>query len=310
LNHVKRKCLNYGTCAVSCKKPLISKAVSHEHTFLFHGFLFIISITNIHMLREIKMKKMYTILITLTFLLIFWGLSCSGNLQKIESPDDSNKGMSKFHQQWHSKAAQMVKEQIESRGVKDERVLRAMKEVPRHRFVPEHLVPAAYNDNPLPIGQGQTISQPYIVALMTEELNLTGKEKVLEIGTGSGYQAAVLSLLAKEVYTIEIIKSLADSAREKLNELGYASNVHVKWGDGYRGWPEHAPFDCIIVTAAPESVPEALVEQLKPGGIMIIPVGKYYQELLRIRKTEKGTTKKSIIPVRFVPMVHPDRGIP
>jgi protein-L-isoaspartate(D-aspartate) O-methyltransferase len=159
----------------------------------------------------------------------------------------------------------------------------------------------AYEDSPLPIGENQTISQPYIVALMTELLGLKGGEKVLEIGTGSGYQAAVLAEIAKEVYTIEIIKYLADSADERLHRLGY-KNVTVKYGDGYQGWEEHAPFDGIIVTAAPDHIPQPLVDQLKIGGRMVIPVGDTFQELKLIVKKDKNITEKNIVPVRFVPM--------
>jgi protein-L-isoaspartate(D-aspartate) O-methyltransferase len=159
----------------------------------------------------------------------------------------------------------------------------------------------AYADEPLPIGEGQTISQPYIVALMTETLHISKDSRVLEIGTGSGYQAAVLAEIAGEVYSIEIIESLAARAEETLKRLGYG-NVHVKAGDGYRGWPEEAPFDAIIVTAAPDHVPQPLVEQLKVGGRMSIPVGDIYQELMVITKTESGVVKKDALPVRFVPM--------
>jgi len=206
---------------------------------------------------------------------------------------------------WQEEAGKMVAHQIHARGIRDSLVLLAMKETPRHLFVPEYLERNAYMDRPLPIGEGQTISQPYIVALMTELLRLTGDEKVLEIGTGSGYQAAVLSPLVKAVYTIEIVQLLAESAGKLLKTLGY-DNVTVKWGDGYQGWPEHAPFDCIIVTAAPDQIPKALVEQLKIGGRLVIPVGSYYQELKVIIKEKDGIKEESIIPVRFVPMVHPD----
>lgn len=196
---------------------------------------------------------------------------------------------------------QMVAQQIESRGVSDKLVLKAMRKTPRHEFVPEDMKRFAYMDNPQPIGEKQTISQPYIVALMTELLELKGGEKVLEIGTGSGYQAAVLAEIAGEVYTIEIIESLAKSAEERLQRMGY-KNVIVKWGDGYQGWEEHAPFDHVIVTAAPDHVPQPLVDQLKVGGTMVIPVGDYFQELKLLTKTESGVEEKSIIPVRFVPM--------
>jgi len=195
----------------------------------------------------------------------------------------------------------MVTEQIQRRGISDKLVLSAMRKVPRQEFVPDNMKSYAYEDSPLPIGENQTISQPYIVALMTELLGLKGGEKVLEIGTGSGYQAAVLAEIAKEVYTIEIIKYLADSADERLHRLGY-KNVTVKYGDGYQGWEEHAPFDGIIVTAAPDHIPQPLVDQLKIGGRMVIPVGDTFQELKLIVKKDKNITEKNIVPVRFVPM--------
>jgi len=195
----------------------------------------------------------------------------------------------------------MVEKQIEARGVKDKLVLEAMRKVPRHKFVPPGRRRYAYEDYPLPIGEGQTISQPYIVALMTELLKLKGDEKVLEIGTGSGYQAAVLAEIAKEVYTIEIVRPLHERSKKLLEELGYR-NIFTKCGDGYNGWPEHAPFDAVIVTAAPPEVPQPLVDQLKPGGRLVIPVGEFYQELVRITKTPKGLKRESILPVRFVPM--------
>ncbi len=205
---------------------------------------------------------------------------------------------------WKGEAEMMVNTQIISRGVDDNRVIKTMKNTPRHLFVPEKIEKSAYSDSPLPIGEGQTISQPYIVALMTELLELKGNEKVLEIGTGSGYQAAILSQLTDICYSIEIVKTLADRSREILSQLGY-DNVLVKWGDGYKGWPEHAPFDRIIITAAPEEIPQELVAQLKVGGRMVLPVGKWYQELVLITKDATGIKKETIIPVRFVPMVHP-----
>ncbi|HSO06988.1 MAG TPA: protein-L-isoaspartate(D-aspartate) O-methyltransferase [Pelomicrobium sp.] len=185
------------------------------------------------------------------------------------------------------------------------RVMAAMAKVPRHRFVPPEWAGAAYADRPLPIGHGQTISQPFVVALMTDLLDLKGGERVLEIGTGSGYQAAVLAELAKKVYTIEIVDPLGQRAAALLRELGYA-NVEVRIGDGYRGWPEAAPFDAIIVTAAPPSVPEALVRQLKPGGRLVLPVGATHemQVLTVIEKRADGSLeRKPVLPVRFVPMV-------
>lgn len=196
----------------------------------------------------------------------------------------------------------MVETQIAARGVRDPRVLAAMRKVPRHLFVEPAERARAYEDHPLPIAGSQTISQPYIVALMTELLALPEKARVLEIGTGSGYQSAVLGEIASEVYSIEILPELARAAAGKLAELGY-TNITVREGDGYRGWPEHAPFDGIIVTAAPESIPQPLLEQLAPGGRMVIPVGGFFQELKVFTRGPDGRiTEQSIIPVRFVPM--------
>jgi protein-L-isoaspartate(D-aspartate) O-methyltransferase len=195
----------------------------------------------------------------------------------------------------------MVETQIKARGVKDPRVLSAMLKVERHLFVPKELQTSAYTDQPLTIGEGQTISQPYIVALMTELLELKGEEKVLEIGTGSGYQAAILAELAKEVYTIEIIEALATSAKKVLLQIGY-QNIMAKTGDGYLGWPEVAPFDAIIITAAPDHIPEPLLEQLKEGGRMVTPVGTYSQVLKRVIKRSGRTETSDIVPVVFVPM--------
>jgi protein-L-isoaspartate(D-aspartate) O-methyltransferase len=195
----------------------------------------------------------------------------------------------------------MVREQIEKRGIADERVLDALRTVPRHRFVPKQLEKYAYADEPLPIGEDQTISQPYIVAYMTEKLSLESNDKVLEIGTGSGYQAAILAELCDSVFTIEIVDVLARRASKTLEELG-VKNVFVKSGDGYKGWPEHAPFDAIIITAAPTKIPEPLVEQLKVGGRMILPLGDYSQDLVLISKTKSGVSQQRLLPVRFVPM--------
>ena len=198
--------------------------------------------------------------------------------------------------------AKMVETQIVARGVRNARVLAAMREVPRHLFVDDAQRARAYEDGPLPIGGRQTISQPYIVALMSELLDLTPNESVLEIGTGSGYQSAVLSRLAGHVYSIEIIPELAKASADRLKRLGY-SNITVKEGDGYRGWPEHAPFDGIIVTAAPERIPQPLLDQLAPNGRMVIPVGGFFQELKVFKKDANGKiTEQDIIPVRFVPM--------
>lgn len=197
----------------------------------------------------------------------------------------------------------MVERQLEARGISDAGVLRAMGEVPRHLFVPEERQDQAYADRPLPIGHGQTISQPYIVALMTEQLQPEAGDRVLEIGTGSGYQAAVLSKLVGEVFSIEIVEPLARQAAEVLDGPDW-KNVHLRVGDGYRGWPEEAPFDAVIVTAAPDHIPQPLVDQLKVGGRMIIPVGERggVQELRLLRKTEAGIERESVLPVRFVPM--------
>ncbi len=195
----------------------------------------------------------------------------------------------------------MVDEQIAFRDITSPEVLRAMRTVPRHRFVPEYLADLAYGDTPLPIGMGQTISQPYIVAFMTELLAPEKGQKVLEIGTGSGYQAAVLAELGAEVYTVEILEPLSLFARSVINGLGY-SNVHFKTGDGFAGWEEHAPYDGIIVTAAPEEIPEPLKAQLREGGRMVIPVGDGMQELLLLTKTKDGFDEERVAPVRFVPM--------
>jgi protein-L-isoaspartate(D-aspartate) O-methyltransferase len=197
--------------------------------------------------------------------------------------------------------ASMVTEQLQQRGISDRRVLDVMGTVPRHLFVPESVRPLAYADRPLPIDHGQTISQPFIVAYMTEALGVARTHKVLEIGTGSGYQAAVLAHLAREVYTVEIVPDLARRASALLASLGY-SNVYVRQGDGYAGWPEHAPFDRIIVTAAPEQVPKPLVDQLANRGRLVIPVGTSEQWLTLIEKTTTGLTQRRTIPVRFVPL--------
>jgi len=196
---------------------------------------------------------------------------------------------------------QMVISQIESRGIKNPLVLQALKKVPRHLFVTPDLQDVAYTDGPLPIGHEQTISQPYIVALMTELLNLKGEEKILEIGSGSGYQAAVLSEICSQVYSIEIVEPLALKADETLKRLGY-KNVEVKIGDGYQGWQEHAPYDGIILTAAPDHIPQPLYDQLDMGARMVLPVGNGNQELMVVTKTPEGMKKETVIPVRFVRM--------
>jgi protein-L-isoaspartate(D-aspartate) O-methyltransferase len=199
--------------------------------------------------------------------------------------------------EYRGERERMVEEDIRARGIENSSVLRAMRKVPRHLFVPEELRRHAYADRPLPIGLEQTISQPAIVAYMTAAARVSKKDKVLEIGTGSGYQAAILGELAREVYTIEIIPELAERAGGVLKELGYA-NVFTRTGNGYLGWPEQAPFDAIVVTAAPDEIPQALVDQLAVGGRMVIPVGKGDQEMVIVEKTKKGVTKRTTIPVR------------
>jgi protein-L-isoaspartate(D-aspartate) O-methyltransferase len=203
---------------------------------------------------------------------------------------------------WHETARrQMVEQQIVARGIADTCVINAMLKVQRHRFVPQEYEKRAYSDGPLPIGEEQTISQPYVVAIMTEALSLEGGEKVLEIGTGSGYQAAVLSLIAKEVYSIELLSPLAASASARLESLGYR-NVQVKCGDGFMGWPEAAPFDGIVITCAAPRVPEPLAEQLADGGRLVMPEGEDWQMLNIYKKMEGRLEKTEITPVRFVPM--------
>ena len=202
----------------------------------------------------------------------------------------------------------MVEHQIRARGVRDGCVLRAMEKIPRHLFVPEAARLSAYADEPLPIGLGQTISQPYIVAFMTEALELKGDERVLEIGTGSGYQTAVLAECADRIYTVEIIENLSLRARRVLQDLGYG-NIEYRVGDGSEGWPEEAPFDAVIVTAAAARIPENLENQMKPGGRMIVPVGGgYHQDLWRIDRSETGFRRDNLLAVRFVPLVSPGLG--
>jgi protein-L-isoaspartate(D-aspartate) O-methyltransferase len=242
---------------------------------------------------------MNKLIFVLLFCFIIHLVACSG-------PENSQKGKEENRpasvtQDYRTERYEMVEEQIRKRGISDEAVLNAMLKVPRHKFVPAQQIEQAYRDTPLLIGYGQTISQPYIVAYMTEAAQVTKDKKVLEIGTGSGYQAAVLGELAREVYTIEIIPELAEQAGRLLKESGY-QNVFVRAGNGYLGWPEKAPFDAIIVTAAPEEIPQALVGQLALGGRMIVPVGDFIQEMVVIEKAQSGITEKKTMKVRFVPM--------
>ena len=197
---------------------------------------------------------------------------------------------------------EMVAVQIESRGIKDARLLAAMRRVPRHLFVPPELRGRAYDDEPLPIGDGQTISQPYIVAYMTEALSLQGQERVLEIGTGSGYQTAVLAELAREIHSVELVAGLSLRAQSLLAELGYA-NIRFLEGDGTFGWAEHSPYDAIIVTAAAPTIPAPLEVQLGDGGRMVIPVGSVFQELVLVRREKRGFSRAGLLPVRFVPLI-------
>lgn len=203
--------------------------------------------------------------------------------------------------QYHKKRNEMVEEQIMTRGISDEKVIAAMRKVPRHKFVSINYQDMAYQDSPLPIGFEQTISQPYIVAYMTEMLKLTERDTVLEIGTGSGYQAAILAEIVSHVYSIEIIPELGEKSAKLLQDLNY-TNVTVKVGDGYQGWPEYAPFNAIILTAAPSQIPIPLLDQLKNGGSLIAPVGNEFQELVLISKKGDKIKKERLIPVRFVPM--------
>ena len=196
----------------------------------------------------------------------------------------------------------MVRDQLRGRDIVNPRVLDAMSRVPRHVFVPDAVRSEAYGDFPLPIGDGQTISQPYIVAFMSQALEVEPHHRVLEIGTGSGYQAVILAELAREVYTIEIVAALSERARKTIEALGY-KNVRSKTGNGYLGWPEHAPYDRVMVTAAPDAVPRPLVDQLRIGGLMAIPVGTIDQELRILRRTNTGLETLRTLPVRFVPMV-------
>jgi len=228
------------------------------------------------------------------------GLACSGSGTR---PQDGARDWDNERGRMVAERTRMVDEQLRARDIRSARVLDAMLTVPRHLFVPEPQRADAYIDSPLPIGHDQTISQPYIVAFMTQALDVAPEHRVLEVGTGSGYQAAVLGTLAKDVYTIEIVPPLAERARETLSALGYR-NIQIRTGNGYLGWPEHAPYDRIMVTAAPEDIPATLLQQLKVGGLMAIPVGTVTQELRIVRRTVTGTETLATLPVRFVPMTN------
>lgn len=241
------------------------------------------------------------------FLVLCFSLLCCAKSEGDKKIEPSAEG-SNVDDYYESARLRMVDAQMRKRGISDKRVLKAMETVPRHRFVPSDQVSSAHEDHPLSIGYGQTISQPYIVALMTECLGLEPGDRVLEVGTGSGYQAAILSQLVEKVYSIEIVEPLGLSARDRMIELGY-TNVDVRIGDGYIGWPEEAPFDAIIVTAAPETIPQPLIDQLADGASMVVPVGLHYQELILLSKKKGKVHQRSIANVRFVPMIsEPGKG--
>ena len=241
---------------------------------------------------SMERRSFWTAVLALPSTLGMLGSCREGSVQtKAENREDG----------YREERERMVVEQLEARGIRDARVLAAMRKVPRHRFVHASEAAHAYEDRPLAIGHGQTISQPYIVAFMSQALELSGDERVLDVGTGSGYPAAILGELAREVWSIEIVEPLAAGAGERLGAQGH-ENVRVRCGDGYLGWPEHAPFDAILVAAAPDHVPQPLVDQLAPGGRMILPVGKNEQDLVLLRRTPEGVVREEVLPVRFVPM--------
>lgn len=251
------------------------------------------------------LKRILGVLLILLFAgLTFYIVAYYGQPPKArESVPEESPAQEELENKYREEREMMVEYQLKGRDITDPKVLEVMSQIPRHQFVPEEYKDQAYEDHPLPIGEGQTISQPYIVALMTQNLELQGDEKVLEIGTGSGYQAAILSKLVEEVYTVEIIKSLGLTAKDRLKRLDY-DNVVVQVADGYNGWPEHAPFDAIIVTAAPDHVPPPLLDQLKDGGIMVIPVGPpgSYQTLWKLTKKGDQIISKNLGGVLFVPL--------
>jgi protein-L-isoaspartate(D-aspartate) O-methyltransferase len=239
-------------------------------------------------------------------LIIIFALIPTGCVEEVNNEQKQQLSADTAFSPYYLERKQMVGEQIISRGIHEKEIIDAFLKVERHLFVPGEYRSRAYGDHPLPIGEGQTISQPYIVAFMTQVLDLKRTDRVLEVGTGSGYQAAILGELSDHVYTIEINKTLGRRAEKLLKDLGY-DNVRVRVGDGYKGWEEHAPFDAIIVTAAPTHVPAPLKEQLKEGGRMIIPVGdEYAQELVYIRKVNNELERQGELPVRFVPLVDPE----
>ena len=254
-------------------------------------------------MKSPKVKRARTTMATLachrwiSAVLVIIGLACVASETRVQ----------RGARDWDAERRRMVDEQLRARDIRSARVLETMLRVPRHLFVPELQRTESYSDSPLPIGHDQTISQPYIVAFMTQALDVAPGHRVLEVGTGSGYQAAILGALAKDVYSIEIVVPLAERARETLSALGYR-NIQVRTGNGYLGWPEHAPYDRIMVTAAPDEVPTALLQQLKLGGLIVIPVGTVTQELRILRRTVTGTETLGTLPVRFVPMTNKPGG--
>ena len=240
------------------------------------------------------MSKNISVVCKIFSFIVIWSVACVDTIIIPVSRADDNDSSQRVRRK------KLVK--VLSAEIKDQKVLGAIFKVPRHKFVPKRLIDQAYDNNPLPIGEQQTISQPFIVAYMTESLNLDGTQKVLEVGTGSGYQAAILAECAKQVYTVEIIEALGERAKKVLDSLGY-KNIRYKIGDGYDGWEQHAPFDAIIVTAAPDKVPQPLVSQLKEGGLLSIPLGKDWEQHLKTYKKQNGKLKEiKSLPVRFVPM--------
>jgi protein-L-isoaspartate(D-aspartate) O-methyltransferase len=259
-----------------------------------------------HLFSRVRTSKRLAPILALTALQLL--LTIAGTACAADDRDSTNQKRTESDERYGRLREAMVRHQIKDRGISDTLVLTAMMAVPRHRFVPLEWRKYAYDDSPLPIGEEQTISQPYIVALMTELLTPTSNHRVLEVGTGSGYQAAVLARIVDSVFSIEIIPVLAQRAAAILDTLGYG-NVVVKEGDGYRGWPEYAPFDAIIVTCAPDNIPSPLIEQLREGGTMVIPVGdSNYQELVILRKSGGTVRREAVAPVRFVPMTGEAQG--
>ena len=283
---------------INCKNRLSHFFIKIQESFLFLPVTF-----QKYMIRP-KLKYLFIVLLVVVPAVIYLLLQLNSNGSNHYLPDIENKDTSYMNDDYSAKRDSMVKDQLIARGIKNDLVLKSMRMVKRHLFVPERYRQYAYDDGALPIGLDQTISQPYIVAYMTEAVNPTKEMKVLEIGTGSGYQAAVLAEIVKEVYTIEYFDDLANNARKLLDSLNY-KNIKVKAGDGFYGWAEYAPFDAIIVTAAPEDVPKPLVDQLKEGGRMIIPLGQSgtVQSLVILQKKNGKIERQDAMKVKFVPFL-------